>query len=139
MAWRDFILKNFWLKLFSLALATVIWFTVNAILHEPKSDALVDDTAQQKFTRVPITVMMNAADTRSFRVVPGEVTVTVSGKFLVLQRITDKDIQAFVNLSAARDIEGAAKKIQIVAPEGVSLVRVDPAMVRIERVNSPQP
>lgn len=139
MAWRDYILKNFWLKLFSLALATVIWLTINAIIHEAKIEAPMDETAQQKFTHVPITVMMNAADARSFRVVPGEVTVSVSGKFLTLQKVTDKDIQAFVNLTDTRDTEGAAKKIQIVAPDGVSLVRVDPAMVRIERVNPPSP
>lgn len=139
MAWRDLLFQNFWVKLFSFALATVIWFTVNAIIHEPKVEAPVDEAAQQKFTRVPITVMMNAADARGFRVVPGEVTVTVAGKFLALQRVTDKDIQAFVNLTDARDTGGAAKKIQIVLPDGVSLVRVEPAMVRVERVNPSQP
>jgi YbbR domain-containing protein len=133
---RDLISKDFWLKLFSLALAVVIWTTVKiAISHE--GTLAVDATtpvSTNTFSRLPITVLKSMSDLRVFKVVPSEVVVEVSGTEADLQSLRSASIQVFVNLTDARDTPGLDKKVQVLLPKGFKTERIRPTTVRIERV-----
>lgn len=132
---RDLILNNFWWKFFSLVLASMIWFTIYAMQRNLRIGQL--DPANEMvriFAKHPITVMRTAADVRSFRVVPSEVDVTVSGPPAIIQSLAERDVEVYINLTDVLDAEGLIKRVQIFTPQNVKTVEVHPADVRIERV-----
>jgi hypothetical protein len=76
---RNLILADFWLKLFSLALAVLIWFTVSFAIQRkltPISN-LAMPTAERAFPAMPIAVLSSAQDVRGYTVEPKTVDVTV--------------------------------------------------------------
>ena len=96
---RELILNNFWQKIFSLVLATLIWFTIDrAYLPDvelPKSPFTVLQTNE---FRLPITIMTSAAARQTFKVDPSEVDVRVKGDRAKLKNLKPEDIQVYVKL-----------------------------------------
>jgi YbbR domain-containing protein len=129
---RDLFIKDFVWKLFSLALATAIWLTVQTIRNEavPSANPLaVWDTLT--FTNVPVLVVSAAADVREFKVNPSTVQVTVGGRPDVIAALTEREIHATVDLTeieAARDLR---KRIDVSAPPGVAVVKLVPPLVDV--------
>ena len=124
---RNLLLEDFWLKLFSLALAILIWFIVTFVSQkEVRLEPRV-------FLHLPVIVLSAAEDVRNFRVIPNEVTVTVQADVESLQNLQSKDIRATVDLSgvnvtAARELH---KRIAVSAPAGVTYRRVVPEVVLV--------
>ena len=127
MSARDAILQNFWLKFFSLLLATMIWF---AISGTPLG------TMTRKIEHVPITVMKSASDPRAFNVEPSHVDVTVRGPIADVQALTAQRLEVFINLSDVNDTAGLKKQIIVRTPAGIAVVLVSHAEARIVPVNS---
>jgi hypothetical protein len=75
---RDYLLKDWAWKLFSLFLATAIWLTVHRIL-EPETLALAGRTNTLTFETLSVQPVSSTSDVRFYRVVPSVVRVTVSG------------------------------------------------------------
>lgn len=88
MSLRDFIFRNFWLKTFSVVLATAIWFFIHdgirqdAALHE----ARLEHGLPQGYIRVPVTIQTEPGDKRVFRWEPTEVVVIAQGEDAALRR-----------------------------------------------------
>ena len=144
MSARDAILQNFWLKLFSLVLATMIWFAIFGAQNNLRPDRLALGTVTRKFERVPITVMKSAADLRAFRVEPSVVDITVTGPLAKVQALTAQQVEVFINLTDMHDTVGLTKKILVHLPPGIVLRSVSPTEVSIASVaplstKSPQP
>jgi hypothetical protein len=122
---RHIFIEDFLLKLFSLALAVVVWLIVTfASQKEPW-------TVPRVFYNLPITVWSSAEDVRGFKVSPNEAIVTVQGDAKALQNLQSKDIRAMVDLSgvmAARDLR---KRIEVLVPPGVTCMRVVPEEVQV--------
>jgi hypothetical protein len=133
MALRDYILHNFWLKLLSLGLATLTWFTIMAVQRNIRLGQ-AGTALSRTLSRQRIIVLKSATDMREFRILPAEVNVTVSAHAGSLQKLTEKDLQVYVNLTEVPDVEVLTKKVQVYVPEGVSLAEVNPPVVRIERI-----
>ena len=127
MSARDAILQNFWLKLFSLVLATMIWF---AISGTPLG------TMTRKIERVPITVMKSAHDPRAFRVEPSHVDVTIRGPIAEVQALTARQLEVFINLSDVHDTAGLNKQILVRTPANIAVVQISHAEARISPINS---
>jgi hypothetical protein len=122
---RNLLLEDFWLKLFSLALAALIWFTVTFVSQkEVRTDTRV-------FFSLPVTVLSAAEDVRNFKVSPSEVQVTVQGDGGTLQNLQSKDIRATVDLSGVAAARELRKRIQVSAPAGVTYLRVVPQEVQV--------
>lgn len=120
MSARDAILQNFWLKLFSLLLATMIWFAINGAQgNRPAIGVLT-----RKIEHVPITVMKSAADLRPFRVEPSHIDVTVRGPIAEVQALTARQLEVFINLTDMHDLAGQNKKILVHSPAGIAVVAV---------------
>lgn len=130
MSARDAILQNFWLKLFSLVLATMIWFAISGTSL---------GTMTRKIERVPITVMKSAADLRAFRVEPSVVEITVSGPLAKVQALTPQQVEAFINLTDMSDTVGPTKKILVHLPADIVLLGVVPTEARIAPIGPPSP
>ena len=125
---RNLVLHDFWLKLFSLALAILIWILVSPAANKRLSPiaSFTSDISEQTFTNVPLQVVASAADVRAFKVAPSDVDVTVQGERRLLEGLQTKDIRALVDLTGIESARGLRKQIDIVTPAGITHVRVVP-------------
>ena len=122
---RNLLLEDFWLKLFSLALAALIWFTVTFVSQKGvRTDTRV-------FLSLPVTVLSAAEDVRNFKVSPDEVEVTVQGEAETLQNLQSKDIRVMVDLTGVAAARELRKRLEVSVPAGVTYLRVAPEEVQI--------
>ena len=129
---RDLLFRDFWLKLFSLALAVLIWFTVASIRREGKDvsaiPAFSNNTVERTFYNLPVEVVATAADVRSFKVEPTEVHVRVRGEARLVEQLHAEDIHALVDLTGIEAARALTKRIQISTPPGITYDSVEPTM-----------
>ncbi len=135
MSTRDAILQNFWLKLFSLVLATMIWFAIFGAQNNLRVDRAALGTVTRKLERVPITVMKSAADLRAFSVEPSAVAITINGPLAKVQALTPQQVEVFINLTDMSDTVGPTKKILVHLPADIALLDVTPTEARIAPVD----
>lgn len=130
---RDLVLRDFWLKLFSLGLAILIWITVSLAIWKEISPPLAPSvTAEERpFYHVPVLIVSSAADVRNFKVSPGEVDVTVKGETEIVRKLEANEIRAWVDLTGIESASKLRKRIDISTPPGVSLERVSPEEVQV--------
>jgi YbbR domain-containing protein len=131
---RNLVVHDFWLKLFSLGLAFLIWYIVRPAAYKNEASpvaALVNAAPEQTFRNVPVLIMSAAADVHDFKVSPNQVSVTVSGDARRLSEIHANDIRALVDLTGVEAARGLRKRIEITTPAGITLVRVVPEEVEV--------
>jgi YbbR domain-containing protein len=124
--------KDFWLKLFSLVLAVLIWTTVSYAIHNENSTANpIAANAPTRDFYVPVLVVSAAADVRQAHVKPSSVEVTVRGDADALAKMVDKDVRVLVDLSDIESARGVRKKVEVSTPPGVTHDKVFPDEVEI--------
>src|SRR5262249_37749807 len=131
---RNLIFEDFWLKLFSLVLAVLVWVTVSFAFRKEASpiSALNFPVPSHTFFNLPVLVMSSAQGLRHFMVVPSEVAVTVQGEARLLQSLQSKDIRALVDLTGLGSAEDDVnRKIEVSTPSGVTHVQVVPSEVKV--------
>ena len=79
---RNLVLKDFWLKLFSLMLAVLLWLAVKVA---SRKDTGIDQRVSSKM--LPVAILALAEDVHNFRVSPSEVEVTLQGNPKTLQNL----------------------------------------------------
>lgn len=134
MILRELIRNNFGWKAASLLLATLVWLTINGVIQ--RNDPGLPPatmTAVRSFPRHSITVMTAAAEIRGFTVSPSDVTVTLQGAPSIIEALSPKHVQVFVDLTDVQSFQELEKKIQVYPPRGVKVLEVVPASVRIVR------
>jgi hypothetical protein len=135
IAWlRNLILSDFWLKLFSLALAVLIWLTVSFAIRQevPPAAGLGNVNFEElTFFNVPVLVVSTAADVRSFKVNPSEVQIKVRGEAKQLRQLQASDIRALVDLTGIESARGLRKRIAVTTPAGVTFVQAVPDEVEV--------
>jgi YbbR domain-containing protein len=122
---RNLVLEDFWLKLFSLVLAVLIWLTVT---FASQKEAWTD---QRVFSRLPVTILAAAEDVHNFRVSPSEVDIIVQGDRKILQNLQGKDIRAMVDLTGVTAAQDLRKRIEVSVPAGITHIRVAPEEVQV--------
>jgi len=130
---RDLCSKDLGLKLFSFALALLIYSTIRIFAFKTNpSDlsALHLPMDTRTFPSVPVVVMSSAADVHQFRVSPEEVSVTVQGEARVLAHLQVNDIRALVDLTGIETAHDLRKRIEVSVPTGLAF-RVVPANVLV--------
>lgn len=131
---EQLIFKDLWLKLFSLALATLIWVTVNIAIQNqvaPVTSLPLAKAERRTFSDLPVIIMSSAEDTRSAHVNPKEVEVTVEGDAKVVKSLYSRDIRVVVDLTGIEAAHDMRKRIEVSAPAGVTHITVDPQEVQI--------
>ena len=140
---RNIFFRDFWLKLFSLVLAILIWMTVwlFAIRKDVSPAAALSNAHldERTFYNIPVLVMSAAADVRDFKVSPGEVAIKVRGESKKLQELEKKlrddpqakDIRALVDLTGIESARGLRKKIVVTTPADITFEQADPDEVEI--------
>jgi len=122
---RKLVFEDFWLKLFSLMLAVLIWLTVTFASQKDVG------TDQRVFSNLPVSVLASAEDVHNFQVSPREVEVTVQGDRNTLQNLQSKDIRPMANLTGVGAARELRKRIEVSVPAGVTHIRVAPEEVQV--------
>jgi YbbR domain-containing protein len=130
---RQLIFHDFWLKLFSLALAVLIWVTVSFAIRQQGSpvSTLGLPVKERSFFGLPVVVLSSAEDVRTFKVSPSEVEVTVQGEAKILDKLQGREIRVIVDLTGVTSRGDFFKRIEVATPPGVTHVRVVPPEVQV--------
>jgi hypothetical protein len=130
---RQLVFHDFWLKLFSLALAVLVWVTVAFAIRQQGSPVNTMGLAikERPFYNLPVVVMSSAEDVRNVKVSPNEVEVAVQGDAKIVDKLHSKDIRAIVDLTGVEGASDLRKRIEISTPPGVTHVRVIPPEVQV--------
>lgn len=131
---QNLVLKDFWLKLFSFALAALIWFTVNMAIKKdisPVASLSLARPDQTVFRDLPIIVLTPANQIGACDISPKTATVTVQGDTAEVRSLRKQDIRVLVDLSDPGASRDSRKRIEVTTPAGVAHVRVDPEEVQV--------
>jgi hypothetical protein len=137
MPLQDLILRNFWLKFFSVALATVIWLSIHyGIQNEsPMSQANAKRLLVQEYIRVPVTLVTRPGDPRVFRINPNEVVVIAVGEETAMRRAASKDFKVSLDLTDFHSTEAIEMELKSQAPADVTVEDISPSTVTVEQVS----
>lgn len=122
---RYIFVEDFWWKLFSLALAILIWLTVTFVSEREPG------TAPRVYSNLPVTVVSSSEDVHAFRVNPSTVDVMLRGDQEALQNLQSKDIHVTVNLTGVTAAEDLREPVTVSVPPGITFMRATPHEVQI--------
>jgi hypothetical protein len=132
MALRDIVTKDLSWKIFSIALAVAIWLTVHAISEDATRRVNpLSGLMTQTFQYVPVLVVSAAADVREFKVRPGAIQVTVSGKPDAVIALDPRLIRVLVDLTGVEAALDLKKRVAVSTPPGITFVSAVPAEVDV--------
>ncbi|MBG88628.1 MAG: hypothetical protein CMO80_17245 [Verrucomicrobiales bacterium] len=133
MSLRRLIQHNFWLKLFSLLMATMLWFAVSSIQKQPDRVPGFETGLQRRtFEKLPVAVLKKPMDPELYTVSPEHTDVTVEGPREVLESLTTRDLEIFINL-ANRSFESSVYQVHAHVLAEVEVVDISPRTVRVKR------
>ena len=127
---RQLVLHDFWLKLFSLALAVLIWVTLSIA----KEGGLGNRTSIETY-HLPIRVVSASSDVSRLRAVPDEVRVRVRGLTRQLQDLQAGDIRALVEVTGSEMGPGLHKRIGVTTRADITILEIVPEEVEVEPVH----
>jgi len=137
---RNLVAKDFWLKLFSLALAVLIWLTVKFSTsgENPTSPwlALIGGAGDEVAVTVP--VHMPPGGAQIFKSVPAEVQVWLRGDPKLLTDLPHLEIKAEVDLTGVESANGLLRPVEVILPKGLSYTRVVPEQVEVQVSRKPE-
>lgn len=132
---RNIFFRDFWLKLFSLVLATLIWLIVYlfAIKQDVAPSAALRNAnvREHSLEQVPVLVVSSAADVRNFKVNPSSVTVKVRGDRKDIDALKSTDIHAIVDLTGIESATDLTKKISVTVPANITFISAEPDSVEV--------
>jgi YbbR domain-containing protein len=134
---RSLVLDHFWLKLFSLILATLIWLAVRAnVNNEPGMRRFDAADVTRTFTRRPIQVMTDTGAHPAVLVEPGTVDIVVRGGAEQIDKLQEQQVRAFVRLPETTNLTGNVP-VHVQLPREAALVFVSPMIVTVKPVQNP--
>lgn len=133
-ALQQLVLKDFWLKLFSFALASLIWFTVRIAIKNdisPGASLSLEPTEKVILKDMPISLLAAPDDAHRYSLDRKTADVTLQGDLANLRNLRRRDIRVLVDLSdgAARDNR---RRVEVFTPPGLIKVKIDPEEVQLE-------
>jgi len=133
MNFRELILHNFWLKAFSVALATVIWLAIHYGIQNDvtPSQTLVGRLLPSQLFAVQVSVIKKPTDSRAYQISPSQVTVLVAGDEVDLRRTAASDLRVFVDLTDVPSNEVVQATVHSEAPLGLAIRDIRPTTVTV--------
>ena len=132
MTLRHLILHKFWLKLFSIVMATVIWLGIHYSIHEEMN---INQSLRSEYIRVPVSIKTTVGDKRVFRITPDEVVVTAVGEDDALLRATRKDIRVNLDLTDFNATQPTSKQLMAEAPPDIKVLAISPPSVEVQKLS----
>jgi hypothetical protein len=121
---QKLVLHDFWLKLFSLVLAILMWFTVKTALAPPG----------QLILDLPVMSVVEAssgAESSEFSIYPKMVSVTLQGDPRALDRLHKQDVRVRIDLTGLRTSHDLRCPVEVSTPAGISFLRVEPEEIEV--------
>jgi YbbR domain-containing protein len=133
----DLILRNFWLKFFSVALATVIWLAIYYGTRNQLSISQlnINNLLAQEYVRVPVTIVAPPGDARVFKINPNEVVVIAVGEKNALRKAAQKSIRVYVDVTRFHSRQSEVEELHADVPPDINVLEISPATVAIEQVS----
>jgi len=124
---KDFFLRDWLLKLFSLTLAVLTWLAVSftlkrSVVNVPGSE----NTSERTYYELPVTILSRTGILPGIEVNPKELDVTVRGEEEILKNLSGKSIKVIVDLSEMATNAVQRLPVEVITPPGVSQVKIDP-------------
>lgn len=129
---RNILFRNFGWKLLSLALAVVIWLTIKALSAE-------QGQTEKMFVNLPIKIVSSTADVRAFQVEPKLANVTLKGRPGAVSRLDEREIRLLVDISSADVAQTSRQHVDVIVPNGITVIRFEPLEVQIIPPPKPEP
>jgi hypothetical protein len=120
---RKIFLEDFWLKLFSFAVAVWIWTTVHLALGSSASTRKLED--------LPVLVLSPASKVGEVKVLPDRVSVILHGRSTVLDNLRPAEIHPMVDLTTKEAQARRWHRVVVSAPPGITAKDVQPDTVEI--------
>jgi YbbR domain-containing protein len=136
MTLRHLVFHNFWIKFFSLALATAIWFAIKYVIQAdltPPQASILNPT--QRSYQIPINVLAQPGDARIFKISPDTVVLTIDGESAVLRKYSPKDFRAYVDLTTIRTNEIESYEVRIHIPNDINIRSLLPKAVNVAQIS----
>jgi hypothetical protein len=140
MTLRHLCLHNWRWKLFSVVLASAIWFFVDRSLPQATIIRKNPVSGLVEFqSRCPIRLLTAGQDPGPFKLEPAEADVTVTGELRVLEDIDWRDVKVFTDLAEPNgnsrgSVAEVERLVQVHLPTNLTLVKVEPASILIRRL-----
>ena len=131
---RHLVFEDFWLKLFSLGLAVLTWFTISSAIqqgHDSISPLDMGSQVSRAFSGVPVVVLSSSSQAGRFRIQPETVDLTVEGDATVVNHLQDRDLRVVVDLIGIEAAHDVVKRLDVSKPAGVARVKVVPEEVQV--------
>jgi YbbR domain-containing protein len=118
---KEFLTRNWFAKLFSLVLATMLWITISS-----EANSEIGIVIPLEYKNIPSRLEVTGDTTNT-------VEVRLRGAATLIREISPQDISATVDLGGLRPGEKIVQLSQqnVRAPFGIEVVRVNPAQVRL--------
>lgn len=128
---RSLLVEHFWLKLFSLLLATLVWLAVHSnIDRQTVSQESNAREATTNFFARPILILTDSGSHSPVKVDPPTVDVALRGRAADLSKVDPLDLRAFVRIPDRADFDGTVP-VFVQLPRDISLIMVSPSIVRV--------
>lgn len=132
MAARDWITKDFGWKLFSLVIAVLFWIAIRRNIGDTPSPAMPFSTVDTiVLTNLPVSAMSGSADVRNAQIAPDVVAVQLSGPAEIMAALEANRVHASVNLTGIDAASGLPLPVEVSAPLGVMVDRIDPPKISV--------
>ncbi len=137
MRLRNIILDNFSWKLLSLGLAVLIWYGAHLFMREDIRPMVrpLQPYGTRDFPALTVRILTPGKSPNPVRIQPPTIPVRVGGDLTLLERMTEQDPIAFVELPDAPLSVPVTNRVEIRLPPSLRLVSAIPEKVVI----SPSP
>jgi YbbR domain-containing protein len=131
--WAEYIRNNFSLKIFSLALAMLIWYSVksptpNQISYPWASLVGTDD---RTLTNLPIDLLILPDQAQRFTVSPSTADILIEGPRETINKLTASDIKIYAHIVEVNSPMGSFP-LKPILPNGVTFLSITPSSVTVE-------
>lgn len=128
---RDLVVKDFWLKLFALALAVLIWLTVRFSISREGTlaSALLGRPSDELVVTIPVEVVSGDAIVASAS--PPELEVTLHADPTLLKSLPPEAIQAQVDVTGIQSAKGLRRRVEVILPANVSYSHLSQEYVEV--------
>ena len=136
MPFRTLILNNFWLKVFSLVLATLIWFAIQSNQTNSRfPQTLLAPKFHTAALSCPVRIITSPTSRAAYNIEPERVIVRVRGDEAVLSKLTPDSIQAYIRPTNSPNLNNLFR-VEVIVPRDVSLKEVSPEEVLVQSIIS---
>jgi hypothetical protein len=136
MSCREVILHNFWLKLLSLGLASLIWMGVRYQIQSeyPFTPARTTHPVFKQSVRVRVSTI-TPGDGRGFHISPREAQVTVLGEESVLRKLGPTNLIVYIDLTDFNSKVPVSVQLHAHTTEDVIVGDIQPSEVTVEQIS----